>query len=438
MSADEQALIAAVAVAPDDDTPRLVLADWLMERGDARGAFIALQCGRARAEQVDAPWSDEDWQRERTLWDANAEAWTRSLPAAGRAGYTFARGFPDHLCLHAPDAFTADNGPELLAAAPTLRTLGSPGLFLAWHPHAPWGALPDLELFELGYDIDVPSIELHGVRRLSLPNVVQRELPIAHAASDLEHFGLVYGVYGGSDGPMDGAPHVAYAWSLPSLRSLVLGNMRVDLAALAGLRIQRLGLFNVEPTPDAVLALVERNPALEVLELAESTANALGGLRLAELVARAPNLRRLRVSVPALTERSVMELATSTRPCALRRLDLSGADLGPKVLGALAPGWDGPPGLGGLVHLVLQDDPVMLGRGFASEVMRQRRRAPWVPRRTYPSTVVPSMPTGKIQAIKEYRGWTGAGLANAKLAVERISEELGVGEPTRGVATRFL
>ena len=29
----------------DDDTPRLIFADWLEERGDPRGEFIRVQCG---------------------------------------------------------------------------------------------------------------------------------------------------------------------------------------------------------------------------------------------------------------------------------------------------------------------------------------------------------------------------------------------------------
>ena len=40
----EADLMRAVLDAPDDDGPRLVLADWLHERGDVRGEFIQLQC----------------------------------------------------------------------------------------------------------------------------------------------------------------------------------------------------------------------------------------------------------------------------------------------------------------------------------------------------------------------------------------------------------
>lgn len=42
-SADRDGLLAAVAADPDDDVPRLVLADYLDERGDPLGEFIRLQ-----------------------------------------------------------------------------------------------------------------------------------------------------------------------------------------------------------------------------------------------------------------------------------------------------------------------------------------------------------------------------------------------------------
>ena len=45
-SVTEEELLAAVFAAPDDDAPRRVYADWLLERGDPRGEFIQLQCAR--------------------------------------------------------------------------------------------------------------------------------------------------------------------------------------------------------------------------------------------------------------------------------------------------------------------------------------------------------------------------------------------------------
>src|SRR4051812_39840541 len=38
---DEPSVLRAVLDRPDDDGPRLVYADWLLERGDPRGEYIA-------------------------------------------------------------------------------------------------------------------------------------------------------------------------------------------------------------------------------------------------------------------------------------------------------------------------------------------------------------------------------------------------------------
>ena len=42
------AFLQAVKDDPDDDAPRLLLADWLEEQGEPRGEFIRVQCLRAR------------------------------------------------------------------------------------------------------------------------------------------------------------------------------------------------------------------------------------------------------------------------------------------------------------------------------------------------------------------------------------------------------
>jgi uncharacterized protein (TIGR02996 family) len=43
----------AIKENPDDDTTRLILADWLEERGDPRGEFIRIQCQLARLGEAD-------------------------------------------------------------------------------------------------------------------------------------------------------------------------------------------------------------------------------------------------------------------------------------------------------------------------------------------------------------------------------------------------
>ncbi|HEY1550419.1 MAG TPA: TIGR02996 domain-containing protein [Kofleriaceae bacterium] len=53
---DEASLLAAIAADPDDDAPRLVYADWMLDRGDGFGEFIQADCKLA-ALADDAPES---------------------------------------------------------------------------------------------------------------------------------------------------------------------------------------------------------------------------------------------------------------------------------------------------------------------------------------------------------------------------------------------
>ncbi len=100
---DEQAFLAAIVATPEDDTPRLVFADWLDERGTgddtARAAIIRAQC----ALEHRAPGSKprRALQREaKALLKSHAKRWTAPLREA-RLGenWTFRRGFIDGSCL---------------------------------------------------------------------------------------------------------------------------------------------------------------------------------------------------------------------------------------------------------------------------------------------------------------------------------------------------
>ena len=77
-------LLAQIALAPADDAPRLVYADWLLERDDPRGRFIALQCARRDAVVT----ADE-----RALLAAHWQAWIGRAAAFARPGdVEFERG----------------------------------------------------------------------------------------------------------------------------------------------------------------------------------------------------------------------------------------------------------------------------------------------------------------------------------------------------------
>ena len=91
---DEAALLAAIAARPDDDTPRLVYADWLDDAGaDDRAEFIRLQCALARGGPDDpaaAERADELEERHRIRWLAG-------VPTGPGLRWSFHRGFPERL-----------------------------------------------------------------------------------------------------------------------------------------------------------------------------------------------------------------------------------------------------------------------------------------------------------------------------------------------------
>jgi len=96
MTDDAEALLRAVLVAPDDDAPRLVYADWLEENGDpARAAFIRAQVELARL-PPNHPKRPQLVQTERSLWTKHRAEWTAWLPAWAEVA-SFHRGFVERI-----------------------------------------------------------------------------------------------------------------------------------------------------------------------------------------------------------------------------------------------------------------------------------------------------------------------------------------------------
>jgi uncharacterized protein (TIGR02996 family) len=79
MSHDD-AFLASIIEAPDDDTPRLIYADWLEERDDPRGEFIRVQCELARLRKSkDGPRRAALKARGRELFSGQQDAWVEAL-----------------------------------------------------------------------------------------------------------------------------------------------------------------------------------------------------------------------------------------------------------------------------------------------------------------------------------------------------------------------
>lgn len=173
MHPEADALLDAIFDAPDDDTPRLVYADWLQEHGqEAYAQFIRLQCAAAREpfwseeanrlwEQIGRVWArlDEEW------WPATRDDWDL-YHGANLDAIHFERGFPsERLTLTADQLVRYSNScwPWLPFPVMTLRS-GSDGRY--YDPDE------DDEVFSAPYtsdDGDAPDLpRLSRVRRLNV------------------------------------------------------------------------------------------------------------------------------------------------------------------------------------------------------------------------------------------------------------------------------
>src|SRR5579884_4558649 len=94
-----QAFLQAIIEEPDDDTSRLVYADWLDETGDdpARADFIRLQIQLTRQGEK-APRHRDLATREWQLFHHNRERWLGPL-ADFADPWAFRRGFPEDVAL---------------------------------------------------------------------------------------------------------------------------------------------------------------------------------------------------------------------------------------------------------------------------------------------------------------------------------------------------
>jgi uncharacterized protein (TIGR02996 family) len=195
---DESAFLAAILADADNDTPRLVYADWLEERGDPRGEFIRVQCEFEAASQNDS-WPEGPAgmnrynalrERESRLLTFHAAEWAAPLRPLMGAGFRprFRRGFVDWLELPLRE-FLA-KGDEInrltplagvtLKILPADHTISVPGEGPDWLQlirdlvRSPWmGRLRDLNL--AGNQLDdravrilAPSPNVTGLRTLDL------------------------------------------------------------------------------------------------------------------------------------------------------------------------------------------------------------------------------------------------------------------------------
>jgi uncharacterized protein (TIGR02996 family) len=215
-------LLAAVLAEPDDETPRLVYADWLQEQGDPRGELVTIQCELARL-GADAPGERANALRlrERDLLKRHRKAWFEPLVGRQRLeDCQIKSGFLHTITMRCVEL--AERGPALFAAEPVYRVhLTDPAVDVV-------GASPMAARLRA---LDLRNVRLgeRGVRALC-----------AATFSALEELDLVLCRLG-AKGTRTLA-EVAQPQRLPSLRALHLANNGMgDPGAIALSRAPILG-----------------------------------------------------------------------------------------------------------------------------------------------------------------------------------------------------
>ena len=121
---ERDAFLRAIRAHPDDDTARLVFADWLDEHNDPLGTFVRVQLElHPIRNRSDHPRFRELLKQEAALLRKHRAKWLGKAARVGKGvpetNVVFERGLPDRACVSL-DTLLAEGG-KLLDACPTLR-----------------------------------------------------------------------------------------------------------------------------------------------------------------------------------------------------------------------------------------------------------------------------------------------------------------------------
>jgi uncharacterized protein (TIGR02996 family) len=116
---NDEALLQAIIEDPENDTPRLIYADWLEERGDPRAAYLRAEVELAAL----APDAPEHAEAERRLAEARRGLATEWLAQAGRAYDLILRGYPPDRKIHVIKVIRELTGQGLYEAKVTSEPL---------------------------------------------------------------------------------------------------------------------------------------------------------------------------------------------------------------------------------------------------------------------------------------------------------------------------
>lgn len=377
-------LLAAIRDNPDDDTPRLVYADWCDDtRQPERAEFIRAQCARARLPDWDAQ-ARELRRRERVLLARHGRSWLAELPSiSGLRWGGFERGFVSEVCASTATDFVAQaeaaravapvRGVALTSAEldpragavalPWLRTIRLAGR--ATFDPAQFAALLQSPLSEHVRVLNLSGVGVENPGALAVASARHlmrlEELDLsegyvgvagAQALADARHLSnlrvLRFDSHGSGyvDDPFlraEGVRALAESPHLKSLTALGLAGHGTDQEAVALLlhhpgfaRLERVSLGSVEFTfnPGDLHPGPARWQELDLTNCEFSAATLDTLLALPQL----SELRRLRLTDTGLTAEGVRAVASSPAARQLRELYAAGNSFGADGATAIAEG----------------------------------------------------------------------------------------------------
>ncbi len=390
---------------PEDDTPRLIFADWLEEQGGprdrARAEFIRVQFALAGLPAGDLRRPPLE-QRERDLLLAHEQEWTAGLRELDVWTWKFRRGFVEHIGIH-PSRLVEQAEP-LRALAP-LREL-----HLLAHPPAGWTGTPGtchLEIVtRLPWLEQITALDVDGAlgrhpriqgiaALLRSPRLVRlTDLALRHDAAVLD--------------VLAGVPY------LPRLKSLRIRDAHYDRRRgpfLAEANLSGLVRLELRGAGAAALRGLACSPHLGRLEELVLTGSSLADAIEHLAAVRAPRLRYLDLGNTRLSDTELRRLLRSPLIASLEVLDLTANPLGEPGAQHLAAA-----GLGRLRRLVANNTGLgppgagALACGGALPVLE----ALHLRTNTLGDRGLADLASGKLPRLRElnvsYNGITAAGL----------------------------
>lgn len=297
-SSAEDAFLQTILDHPDDDIPRLVFADWLEEHGNPRGAFIRLQCERAKLAPHDAAWKPLLAQ-EAALRNQFEAEWSKPALRLVESVY-YRRGFIEHVSVSATKLLK--NAERLFRLAPVCSIRLTNADSLTEIGASPWlGRITELDLSgnPLGsksLHALVRSEHCRNLRMFRLDRCVTG-VPAAEVLANAPALASLQGLSmnGNALGP-DGVRAIARSRYLAKLcefnlaENQLLGEGVTALCETAA-RLTRLSIGNNGIGNDGAAALARCAPFADLRYL-DLQNNAVGNLGVEALV-QSPHLTKL-------------------------------------------------------------------------------------------------------------------------------------------------